>query len=270
MLKTGSKHFASLFWKLWYPFLTGLLKHSPVAFLNYGYAEADGRGPNLEPGDETDRPCIQLYHHVAGAIDLSGQRVLEISCGHGGGASYVARYLKVACVHGIDRNPKAISFCRERHSVPGLSFSEGNALKLDVAAESFDAVINIEASHCYPDMVGFLHEVRRVLRPGGHLLYADFRAKGRDCDSLRADIEQSGLTMVDHEDISRGVVLGMQQNHEKYMNLIHRLMPWPFSLAAKRFAGVKGSTIYRELQSGETIYFRYAILKPMAQPSAAQ
>jgi SAM-dependent methyltransferase len=41
--------------------------------------------------------------------------------------------------------------------------------------ESFDAVINVEASHCYPSLPRFLAEVARVLRPGGHFLYADVR-----------------------------------------------------------------------------------------------
>ena len=51
----------------------------------------------------------------------------------------------------------------------------GNAESLPFADESFDAVINVEASHGYPDFPRFLAEVARVLRPGGHFLYADFR-----------------------------------------------------------------------------------------------
>jgi ubiquinone/menaquinone biosynthesis C-methylase UbiE len=40
---------------------------------------------------------------------------------------------------------------------------------------SFDAVINVESSHCYPSMGRFLSEVHRVLRPRGSLLFADLR-----------------------------------------------------------------------------------------------
>jgi hypothetical protein len=36
-------------------------------------------------------------------------------------------------------------------------------------------VINVEASHCYPDFPGFPGRGGRVLKPGGHFLYADFR-----------------------------------------------------------------------------------------------
>ena len=59
--------------------------------------------------------------------------------------------------------------------MPGLTFVQGDAQKLPFSAQSLDAVINVEASHCYPNFPGFLAEVARVLRPGGHFLYADFR-----------------------------------------------------------------------------------------------
>ena len=40
---------------------------------------------------------------------------------------------------------------------------------------SFDAVVNIESSHCYESMDAFLAEVCRVLRPGGRFFFADLR-----------------------------------------------------------------------------------------------
>ena len=52
---------------------------------------------------------------------------------------------------------------------------QGDAQNLPFPDESFDAVINVEASHIYPNFERFLGEVARVLRPGGHFLYADFR-----------------------------------------------------------------------------------------------
>jgi ubiquinone/menaquinone biosynthesis C-methylase UbiE len=54
-----------------------------------------------------------------------------------------------------------------------MDFVHGDAQSLPFADESFDVVINIEASHGYPDFPRFLAEVARVLRPGGRFLYAD-------------------------------------------------------------------------------------------------
>jgi ubiquinone/menaquinone biosynthesis C-methylase UbiE len=254
---------ASLFRKLWYPLVTRLTRHSPVVFLNYGYAE-DGpavRSPVLTAEDEPDRPCIQLYDSVVRPISLTGLRVLEVSCGHGGGASYIARYLHPKSMHGVDRNPKAIELCKKRHVAAGLTFSQGNALALDFADQTFDAVVNVEASHCYPDMPRFLREVVRVLRPGGHFLYADFREKHPDVNILRRQLEESGLEIIESEDISPNVVRGMQLNTEKYLNLIKQSVPALLRKPAMRFAGVPGSTIYKELNSGETVYLRYVLRK---------
>lgn len=258
---TMSRRFASLMWRLWYPLLTGMIKDSPVVFLNYGYAGDTDIVPKLEPADEADRPCIQLYHRVVSSVDLRGLRVLEMSCGHGGGASYIVRYLKPFSLHAVDRNPRAINFCRRTHNVSGLTFSCGNALKLDFADNTFDAVINVEASHCYPDLPRFLQEVRRVLRPGGHFLYADFRRKNPDSVVLHGQVEQSGLETLEREDIGAGVVRGMHLNSGRNIELIHRLVPKTLQTVCKRFAGVEGSVMYRELAMGDTTYFRYVLRK---------
>ena len=99
-------------------------------------------------------------------------------------------------MHGIDRNPHAIRLCKQRHKVPGLTFSCGNAMSLQFAKNTFDAVVNVEASHCYPDLPHFFQEVLRVLRPGGYFLYADFRRSDPDHARLHRQVEQSDLQVI--------------------------------------------------------------------------
>jgi ubiquinone/menaquinone biosynthesis C-methylase UbiE len=263
MLAKISSVSANLLWRLWYPFLTRISMNSRVNFLNYGYADSgsEGSAPPLHERDETDRPCIQLYHHVVGAVDLRGLDVLEVSCGHGGGAAYVASYMTPRSMRAVDRNPRAIELCKSRHQTATLQFSRGNALALEFPDNTFDAVINIEASHCYSDVPRFFSEVRRVLCPGGHFLYADFRPNDQCRAVLHRQLETSGLEVVLCRDISANVVRGMQQNSEKYLELIRDLMPKVLRRPAMRFAGVKGSAIYRALESGETVYLCYHLRK---------
>ena len=127
----------------------------------------------LAPAEEPSRWAIQLYHRVATQVDLSGKQVLEVGCGHGGGASYVMRTLGPKSYTGLDLNPAGIAFCRKRHNLPGLDFVQGDAQSLPFPDQSFGAVINIESSNHYTQLSRFLAEVARVLRPGGHFLYAD-------------------------------------------------------------------------------------------------
>jgi SAM-dependent methyltransferase len=53
---------------------------------------------------------------------------------------------------------------------------------------SLSIAINVEASHCYADVPRFLAEVQRVLTPGGLLLFADFRRRDPEFNTLRRQI----------------------------------------------------------------------------------
>jgi fatty-acid O-methyltransferase len=163
--------------RYWYRLNSRFFSNDDKVFLNWGYEEDPPMALPLTESDEPNRYSIQLYHSVAAQVDLTGKRVLEVSCGHGGGASYVMRTLGPASYTGLDLNPVGLDFCRKKHQLPGLEFVEGNAEQLPFPDQSFDAVINIEASHCYPRFPQFLEEVARVLRPGGHFLYADVRRR---------------------------------------------------------------------------------------------
>ncbi len=240
-------------WRLWYPFLTRRLRGEDLLFLNYAFESDPQVGMPLDPDDEANRECIQLYNHVASQVALQGKDVLEVSCGHGGGASWITRSLRPASVTGLDLNPSGIRFCQKRHRVPGLSFRQGDAQKLPFPDQSLDAVINVEASHCYPDFPGFLKEVARVLRPGGHFLYADFRFKS-DLAQWESDLATAPLTMVQTCDIRPEVLRGMECNAARREALVcERLPAWLRSLG-RDFAGVPGSRVYDALASGEVSY----------------
>lgn len=245
-------------WKYWYPYLTSLTKDAAITFLNYGFV--DDNPPQLQPDDERNRLYIQLYHHVAGALDLTNADVMEISCGHGGGASYVARYLHPQSMLGVDRNPNAIEFCRTLHTVASLSFTQGDAESLQFADGSFDAILNVEASHCYGDFTRFLREVTRLLRPGGHFLFADFRSQ-TDFGKLREEITQSGLQIVKQTEITPNVLRSMESDSQAKQLLIQQLAPRFLHKFAAQFAGVKGSGMFEGFASGETIYFSFVLQK---------
>ena len=246
-------------WQLWYPFLTRRLQGEEVLFLNYAFEEEPPMNIPLAPEDEPNRACIQLYHHVATQVPLAGKKVLEVSCGHGGGASYLARTLRPKSYTGLDLNPAGIRFCRERHRVDGLDFIQGDAENLPFEADTFEAVINVEASHCYPDFPRFLGQVARVLRPGGHFLYADFRFRERWAEWESA-LAAAPLQWQHTRDINAEVRRGMERNSLRSQDLIARHLPkWLHGLGHD-FAGTRGSRIYNALASGELSYRSYCFI----------
>lgn len=248
-------------WRWWYPFLTRRLRGEEVLFLNYAYETNPPLNIPLSPADEPDRACIQLYHHVATQVELRGKRVLEVSCGHGGGASYLTRTLRPEHYTALDLNPTAIRFCQERHRVENLRFQQGDAENLPFAAETFDAVINVEASHCYPNFPRFLMEVARVLKPGGHFLHADFRFADRLAEWQQA-IASGPLKILRQQNINAEVLRGMDCNSPRSLELIARHLPKFLHSLGRDFAGTKGSRIYNALAKGELTYASYCLAKP--------
>jgi SAM-dependent methyltransferase len=250
-------------WQLWYPFLTRRLRAEDVVFLNYAYETDPPMGIPLGATDEADRASIQLYHHVGSLAGLRGKVVLEVSCGHGGGASYLTRTLAPAQYTGLDLNPAGIAFCRQRHQLAGLDFVQGDAQHLPFADASFEVLINVEASHCYPDFPRFLAEVARVLRPGGHFLYADFRFH----DSIPAwqqALAECPLELQQSQDIGAGVIRGMEHNSARSQDLMNRKLPKFLHGLGRDFAGVKGSRVYNALLDGGLSYRSCHFVKPAA------
>ena len=225
-------------------------------FLNYGYVPLDAAAERLELGGEEEiyRSNIQLYHYVASAEPLQGRKVLEVGCGHGGGTAYIMRSLKPGQMEGIDRSERSIRLCRERYPLEGLVFRTGDALALPYGNEEFDAVLNIESSHAYPCMETFLREVHRVLRPGGHLLFADLRPAKR-LFQLRRDMERSEMRILKEEDITANVLKARDEFTQQMEKRMKTGMKW-FGHFALSWLGAKDSLIYRHLQSGR---FRYLV-----------
>ena len=247
-------------WKLWYPFLTKRLHGEEVIFLNYAFETEPPMNIPLTSEDEPNRACIQLYHHTGTQVSLSGKNVLEVSCGHGGGASYVTRTQSPAQYTGLDLNPTGIAFCKKRHRVAGLDFIQGDAENLPFADATFDVLINVEASHCYPDFPRFLAEVTRVLRPGGNFLYADFRFSD-GIEKWEAALRNFPLTLEQASVIDAEVLRGMDHNSTRSMELLDKKLPQFLQSLGRDFAGVKGSRIYNALLNHELSYRSYCFKK---------
>ena len=101
----------------------------------------------------------------------SGQRVLDIACGTGVIARYVAgRVGSDGSVVGVDINEGMLAVARQR--APHIEWRQGAAENLPLDTNSFDAVICNFGLMFFEDRSKAITEMVRVLRPGGRLAVA--------------------------------------------------------------------------------------------------
>src|SRR5688572_20882833 len=104
-----------------------------------------------------------------------GERVLEVGCGTGGTLSRVVHTYKVHAV-GIDLMAEMVEVASKRlkSSSPEKSVSviQGDAAALPFLPRSFDAVYceSVLGFHGASQVRRMLHEICRILRPGGRCI----------------------------------------------------------------------------------------------------
>lgn len=245
------------FWRYVYQGLAKRYVLPEWTFMNYGYLPEGTDRISLDTADEADRNLITLYHEVASQVSLEGKDILEVGSGRGGGASYVARYLKPGSVIGVDISEQAVAFCRDRHKdVDGLSFQQGDAEALPFEERTFDVVLNVESSHCYGSIDQFFREAYRVLKTDGSFLYADFRPT-EQVDAIRDAILKAGFSIRTEKDITSNVLSALAQDSETKEQWISDLANASLQTTLRTFAATSGTKLFSEFQSGALSYFQF-------------
>lgn len=225
-------------------------------FLNYGYDLPSGLV--LEHRDAVFDAYAQLYHYVLSTVDVHGANVLEIGSGRGGGSYYIKQYLDAKNVVGIEYLPQNVDASRNSFgSVNNLAFRQGDASNLDIEINSVDVVVNIESSHCYPNLERFFEEVCRVLRSGGSFCYADLMTPDMD-EQVKQITTLLPFELTKVEDITDGVVGGLALANQRKLSLVHEMdineerKTWWIN----EWACV-GTPIWQDLQKRDLIYMHY-------------
>jgi SAM-dependent methyltransferase len=228
---------------------------------NYGFAPAEGEGP--------ERFQHQLYTELLKELRASGRLpegtdLLEVSCGRGGGLGHLARtWPGPIDATGLDVAASAVRACREAFlDTPNLRFVEGSALALPFADDSFDVVVNVEASNEYGDHEGFFREVRRVLRPRGALLYCDTR-RDHEVAEVAPALARAGLAG-EIRDITDHVVQACEADSARRFALM-AAAPLPLRLLFRKdladYAAVPGSRRLEEFRARRRVYLMTCAVK---------
>jgi ubiquinone/menaquinone biosynthesis C-methylase UbiE len=74
-------------------------------------------------------------------------------------------------VVGIDISPDLIALSNRRRALEWLSYSVGDATRIEQPAASLDVALCMQVAEYVPDVDRVLAETFRVLRPGGRTLF---------------------------------------------------------------------------------------------------
>ena len=158
----------------------------------------------------------QIIQGVAFYVTVpDGGKILDVGCGSGALAIAVAKRNPNAEIIGIDRWGKEYaSYNRqlcERNAraekVNNTRFQQGNAVKLDFADETFDAVTSNYVYHNIPgDRQAYLLETLRVLKKGGAFALHDIFSKSKygDMQAFVKKLKAMGYEEVELIDTADG------------------------------------------------------------------
>ena len=105
-------------------------------------------------------------------IPAAEGRVLEIGIGSGLNLPFYSR--KVARVIGLEPSPRLLAMARRVERANGsVEFIEGSAEAIPLQDASVDTVVTTWTLCSIPDALQALRDMRRVLRPGGRLLFVE-------------------------------------------------------------------------------------------------
>jgi fatty-acid O-methyltransferase len=245
----------------YYAALARLIPDPRLTFMNHGY---DGEpAPALDADEQPWQYSVGLVRRALRGARVEGARVLDVGCGRGGAAAYIARHLGAAEVVGLDASQDAIDFCTRRHAHANLRFVHGHADDLPFEDAAFDVVLNVESSHCYLDRAAFFAEVGRVLAPGGSFAYADIFQGTELADTRALLAAQPDLEVLGVEDITDGVARAIDLNRSALSALLTSTIDPALGNAAivgDLIASVNGA-IYRNYRSGRWTYQAWRVEK---------
>ena len=114
--------------------------------------------------DVLHRYAYSLVHEFA----EPGDRLLDVGSGEGYGSAIVGGW--VGEYRGLDVSADAVAHARERYAGDRTGFDQLAGPRFPYDDASFDLVTSFQVIEHVEDVSGYLAEIRRVSRPGAHVL----------------------------------------------------------------------------------------------------
>lgn len=114
--------------------------------------------------------------------------ILDVGCGGGRTIDKLAARASAGKVYGVDISEQSVAVSRATNAhwieAGRVEIRQAPVSKLPFPDAFFDLVTAVETHYYWPDFVGDLREVLRVLQPGGRLVIIAETYKGRSLDAI--------------------------------------------------------------------------------------
>jgi ubiquinone/menaquinone biosynthesis C-methylase UbiE len=124
------------------------------------------------------RMYTRIAADVAAAGLPEGARVLDAGTGPGRVPLALARAVPGLRIDGVDLSPEMVAEARRAAAAAGASrvtFTVADVAALPFMDDTFDLIVSSMSLHHWADPAAGVHELRRVLRPGGRMWIYDAR-----------------------------------------------------------------------------------------------
>lgn len=126
--------------------------------------------------DEHDALEREVGERLLDRISFARQPVhaaVDLGCGTGRAAVELQRRIDSAYIAAVDVSPAMLSQARLRPTGgPSIGIVQADLSQIPLAARAFDLVFSNLALQWASDFQGALNEIRRILKPGGMLLFS--------------------------------------------------------------------------------------------------
>ncbi|OTN86440.1 hypothetical protein A5819_003274 [Enterococcus sp. 7E2_DIV0204] len=150
---------------------------------------------------------LPLVKWTMNRVELADHSIiLDIGVGNGRSSAYLLNQNKALTVTGIDFSEAAISQAIKKYSGGAIHFKTMDVHKLAFSSETFDLVTAFQTHFHWDDLDQALHEIHRVLKVDGMIVFACETAKisyflpelKKNVD-FQAYMSSLGFSIVNHE-----------------------------------------------------------------------
>lgn len=121
---------------------------------------------------------LPLVKWTMNRVELADHSIiLDTGVGNGRSSAYLLNQKKALTVTGIDLSEAAISQAIKKYSSEAIHFKTMDVHKLAFSSETFDLVTAFQTHFHWDDLDQALHEIHRVLKADGMIIFACETAK---------------------------------------------------------------------------------------------